>query len=209
MHVIMGRKTDGTYKEIAVNNNAELRIESDITVTVAPGDINIGNVDVVSMPALPAGANKIGSIDVASMPAITGAVTATGPLTNTELRATPVPVSGTVTANPPAAPTITRLLISKNTTGDSTIIAAPVAPACIYYELLKFQNNSDTAMTANVKFGAGDTNYDPTYMPARGDGYTEAPSRGYVKLPAATALVINLDVDAKQLIGHVRYWIAE
>ena len=209
MQVIMGRKTDGTYKEIAVNDDGELRIESDITVTVAPGDINIGNVDVVSMPALPAGANKIGSIDVASMPAITGAVTATGPLTNTELRATPVPVSGTVTANPPAAPVITRLLISKNTTGDSTIIAAPVAPNRIYYELLKFQNNSDAAMTATVKFGAADTNGDPTYMATRGDGYSDAPTRGYVKLPAATALVINLDVDAKQLTGHVRYWIAE
>ena len=189
MHVIMGRKTDGTYKEIAINDDGELRIESDLSVTVGDGL----HVEVTATPAIPAGANKIGSVDVASIPAITGTVT----------------VTGTVTANPPAAPTITRLLISKSTTGDSTIIAAPVAPACIYYELLKFQNNSDTAMTANVKFGAGDANYDPTYMAARGDGYTDAPSRGYVKLPAATALVINLDVDAKQLTGHVRYWIAE
>lgn len=142
-------------------------------------------VTVVDQPALPAGTNKIGGVDVVSMPAITG----------------------TVTASPPEQ-AITRLRISKNASGDNVLIAAPEAPLCIHYELLKFQNNSDVAMTALVKFGAGDTNYDPTYMAAKGDGYVDAPPRGYVKLPAATALIINLDVNAKEVIGHVRYWIA-
>jgi len=164
MNVIMGRRPDGTYKEIAVNDDGELRIESDLSVTVGDGL----------------------SVAVTALPPITGVVTAT-----------------------PPAQAITRLRISVSTSGDTVLIAAPEGALCIYYELLKFQNNSDAAITALVKFGGGDTNYDPTCMPAKGDGYIDAPPRGYVKLPPATALIINLDVTGKELIGHVRYWIAE
>lgn len=35
---------------------------------IAPGDNNIGNVDVVSLPMLPSGNNNIGDVDVASLP---------------------------------------------------------------------------------------------------------------------------------------------
>lgn len=53
--------------------------------------------------ALPAGNNNIGDVDVASSVLPTGAATAanqqTDALTDAELRATPVPVSGTVTSN--------------------------------------------------------------------------------------------------------------
>lgn len=164
MLVIMGARPDGTYKEIAVNDAGELRIESDLSVTVGAG-LTVG---------------------VTSMPPITGVVTASPPTQN-----------------------ITRKRITINTSGDNTIIAAPTGANCIYYELLKIQNNSDAAITALIKFGAGDTNYDPTPMPAKGDGYVDAPPRGYVKLPAATALIINLDVSGKEVTGHVRYWIAE
>lgn len=163
MNVIMGRRPDGTYIEIAVNDDGELRIESDLSVTVGDGL----------------------SVAVTTLP----------------------PITGVVTVNPPAQ-AITRLRISVSTSGDTVLIAAPEGALCIYYELLKFQNNSDAAITALVKFGAGDTNYDPTYMKERGDGYIDAPPRGYVKLPPATALIINLDVTGKELIGHMRYWIA-
>lgn len=40
------------------------------------GDNNIGNVDVVTLPSIPAGTNNIGDVDVLTMPAITGTVTA-------------------------------------------------------------------------------------------------------------------------------------
>jgi hypothetical protein len=182
MVVLMGTRTDGSYKEIAVNEDGELRIESDLSVTVGDGL----SVDVATLPSLPAGDNNIGNVDVVSLP----------------------PITGVVTANPPAQ-AITRLRISISTSGDTVLIAAPEGALCIYYEMLKFQNNSDAAITALVKFGAGDTNYDPTFMKERGDGYIDAPPRGYVKLPPATALIINLDVTGKELIGHMRYWIAE
>ena len=115
---------------------------------------------------------------------------------------------GSLAANPPAQ-AITRLRISKNTSGDNTLIAAPTGSLCIYYELLRLQNNSDSPITAQVKFGAADTNYDPVYMATKGDAYTDAPARGYVKLPPATALILNLNVTGKEIIGHIRYWIAE
>jgi hypothetical protein len=109
---------------------------------------------------------------------------------------------------PVALATVSRLRVSKNTSGDNVLIAAPAAPDCIYYEYLKLQNNSDSPITALVKFGASDTNYDPTYMGTKGEGYIDAPPRGFVKLPAATALIVNLDVNGKEVIGNIRYWIA-
>lgn len=39
-------------------------------LSIAPGDNNIGNVDVVTLPALPAGTNNIGDVDVLSLPAL-------------------------------------------------------------------------------------------------------------------------------------------
>lgn len=58
----------------------------------APGDVANGlDVDVTRLPSLPAGANAIGSVIVTSAPS----TAVTGPLTDAQLRATPVPVSGT------------------------------------------------------------------------------------------------------------------
>jgi hypothetical protein len=52
--------------------------------SIAAGDNNIGNVDVVTLPALPAGTNNIGDVDVLTLPAlptgsnVIGAVTQSG-----------------------------------------------------------------------------------------------------------------------------------
>lgn len=115
-------------------------------------------------------------------------------------------ITGNVTANPPTR-TVTRLRISKSASGDNVLVAAPAAGQAICYEYLKLQNNSDTAMTVLVKQGAGDSNYDPTYMAVKGDGLIDDARPGCVKLPAATALIVNIDVNGKELIGHLRYWI--
>lgn len=112
---------------------------------------------------------------------------------------------GVVTANPPTR-TVTRKRVAISSSGDNTIITAPAAGNRICYELLKYVNNSDSAITALVKFGASDTEYDTTPLPANGDGYVEDARPGFVALPAATALVINLDV-AKAVTGQVRYWV--
>jgi hypothetical protein len=39
-------------------------------ISIAAGDNNIGNVDIVTLPALPAGTNNIGDVDVLTLPAI-------------------------------------------------------------------------------------------------------------------------------------------
>lgn len=114
-------------------------------------------------------------------------------------------ITGSITAAPPTR-TVTRKRIAIDTSGDNTIIAAPAAGNRICYELLKYVNNSDSAITALVKFGAADTEYDTTPLPAKGDGYVEDARPGFVPLPAATALIINLDV-AKAVAGQVRYWV--
>jgi len=72
-----------------------------LTTPLPAGTNNIGDVDVLSLPALPAGANTIGKVDQglggASAWKVDGsAVTqpVSGPLTDAQLRAAAVPVSG-------------------------------------------------------------------------------------------------------------------
>jgi len=57
---------DGDYAPFQVDSLGRLRIAVD---AIAPGDNNIGNVDVVTLPAIPAGSNNIGDVDVLTVPA--------------------------------------------------------------------------------------------------------------------------------------------
>lgn len=90
------------------------------------------------------------------------AVPVSGPLTDAQLRATAVPVSdgggsitvdGSVTANP-TRKTLAFTTGTVSTSGDNTIIAAPGAGQQIYVRSLQIQNESSTATTVIVKFGA-------------------------------------------------------
>ncbi len=66
-----------------------------------------------------------GSVDVNNFPAVqpvSGTVTATGPLTNTELRATPVPVSGTFTGSNASTATVSQVVLTANT--NTTLLVA-------------------------------------------------------------------------------------
>ena len=61
---------DGTLNGTApIEGTAANGLEVDVT-RIAAGDNNIGNVDVVTLPALPAGANNIGDVDVLTLPAL-------------------------------------------------------------------------------------------------------------------------------------------
>ncbi len=51
-------------------------VSGTVTANLAAGTNNIGDVDVLTLPALPAGTNNIGDVDVLTLPAITGTVTA-------------------------------------------------------------------------------------------------------------------------------------
>lgn len=47
-------------------------VSGTVTANLAAGTNNIGDVDVLSLPAIPAGTNNIGDVDVLTMPAIVG-----------------------------------------------------------------------------------------------------------------------------------------
>ncbi len=65
-----------------------------------------------------------GSVDVNNFPAVqpvSGTVTATGPLTDTQLRATPVPVTGSFTSSASTA-TVSQVVLTANTS--TTLLVA-------------------------------------------------------------------------------------
>lgn len=77
--------------------DAELRATPiDVNATFTPsGTQDVNLVSTIPVPVTDNG----GSLTVDGTVAVSGSVAVTGPLTDTQLRATPVPISGTVTAN--------------------------------------------------------------------------------------------------------------
>jgi hypothetical protein len=151
---------------------------------------------------------------------VTGTVTASGPLTDTQLRATAVPVAdggatlsiddgagsitvdGSVTANP----TVVAMTTVTNTTasaGDNTVIAAPSAGNRIVIYSLQIQLEAATATTVLKK--SGSTNIGRLYLAAAGDGAIWVyPAGRELRLGTAEAFVINLS--GANAIGYtVRY----
>lgn len=111
----------------------------------------------VSVDNFPATQPVSGTVAVSNFPAtqpVSGTVTATGPLTDTQLRATPVPISGTVsvTAAISAIATVTSVPVS--TTVATLSASNPAKTKVIVY---------NEAGTLFVKFGAGATATSYTY----------------------------------------------
>lgn len=52
------------------DNGGSITVDGTVTANLAAGTNNIGDVDVLSLPALPAGTNNIGDIDVLTLPAL-------------------------------------------------------------------------------------------------------------------------------------------
>jgi hypothetical protein len=139
---------------------------------------------------------------------VTGTVTASGPLTDTQLRATAVPVAdggatlsiddgagsitvdGSVTTTP-AAVTITNVTNTTATSGDNTIVAAPGSGQRLRLHMLKIQLEAATATTVLLK--SGSTTFDRVYCAAAGDGMIVVYPVGREQLLGTNeALVINL-----------------
>lgn len=91
--------------EIAVLNSIDTKLTSPITVT---GTVTATNPSVgIEGAAAPASATEVAGVDSlgdlrALSVSTTGVLDVQGPLTDAQLRATPVPVSGTVTATNPS-----------------------------------------------------------------------------------------------------------
>jgi len=97
------------------------RVKLEIGADGAAADVHTGN----PLPVSDAG----GSLTVDGTVAVSGSVAVTGPVTDAQLRATAVPVSGTVTTTPPAnASTNVALawLLNLGFAATSDVVAAPV-----------------------------------------------------------------------------------
>lgn len=62
-----GTAADGLLVNLGSNN--DVTVTGTVTANLAAGTNNIGDVDVLSLPALPTGTNNIGDVDVVSVPA--------------------------------------------------------------------------------------------------------------------------------------------
>lgn len=128
----------------------------------------------------------------------------TQPLTDAQLRASAVPVSGTFfQATQPvsrAERTYTRFRVDTSTSGDNTIIAAQGAGVSIYVSELVVINKSTTATLVLLKEGS--TTIGDVDMPSEGDGIVLI--YGFDnewKLPSNTALVGNLSGN-----NNISFW---
>jgi len=99
---LQGTAADGLLVNLGANN--DVTVTGTVTANLAAGTNNIGDVDVLSLPALAAGTNNIGDVDVLTVPADpfganADAASATGSI-SAKLRfiaSTGIPVTGTVT----------------------------------------------------------------------------------------------------------------
>ena len=96
--------------------------------TALPVTDNAGSLTVDVGTALPAGTNAIGKlaanngVDIGDVTINNASLAVTGPLTDTELRATAVPVSGTVTASGPLTDTQLRAADVKITLDSEAVV---------------------------------------------------------------------------------------
>jgi hypothetical protein len=99
------------------NTGGTLNVGGTVAVSsIAAGDNNIGNVDVVTLPALPAGNNNIGDVDVASLPALAAGTNTIGVVRNKESTGT-LDDAGTDR-------TVKYAIIDAASSGDNTLLAA-------------------------------------------------------------------------------------
>lgn len=119
----------------------------------------------------------------------TGTLAVSGPLTDTQLRATPVPVSGTVTANPAtyAGKTLTYVSVNQSAAGTTTLAAASVGNK---HKLLSTTLTMSAAGTLKFTDGVGDLT-GPMDVAATG-GFVESPSIIPYRETGATNRALNL-----------------
>lgn len=90
-------------------------------VTVEPGDLPLlVDGSAVTQP-------------VSGTVSVSGSVAVTGPLTDAELRATPVPVSGTVTTSPVTSSSATVTQVTSNGSNQTLLAANPARKKFILY----------------------------------------------------------------------------
>lgn len=138
---------DGTGVSISSTGSS---LNVDVTNTVP--------ISAVSLP-LPAGASTsalqtAGNASLTSIDSkLTSPITVTGPLTDTQLRATPVPISGTITANQGTSPWVTSVSNFPATQPVSGTVAVTQSTTPWVDNITQFGNNP--VVTGTGASGAG------------------------------------------------------
>lgn len=116
--------TTATGNGVAGTGTQRVSIASDnsaFSVNAAQsGTWNIGSI--ITLPSLPAGANSIGSVTVSGTTAVSG------PLTDTQLRASAVPISGTVTTSPSGTQAVSGT-VTANAGSGTFAVSGPLTDA--------------------------------------------------------------------------------
>lgn len=204
--LIPATAADGLLVEVSNPTAGTGLTDAELRATPVPvsGTVTVGT-------ALPAGNNNVGDVDIATVPAplsttgggteatalrvtvasnSTGLLPVSGPLTDTQLRATPVPVSGTVTAN--AGTNLNTSLLALEAGGN-------LAAAAVSLSVLDDWDESDRAKTNPIVGQAG--------VQGASGGVTALTQRVVlatdVALPAGTNAIGKLAANSGVDIGDV------
>ena len=185
-----------TMPSVAVTNVGTFAVQATGTVTanLAAGTNNIGDVDVLSLPALPAGTNNIGDVDVLTLPNVTLAAgtntnEVVGDVAHSAAAAgNPVLIAGVAQAHDDTAPP-NRVDAESDATRfatdfDGSLFVRPHGPQVWTYHLNTSTAQTDT--TVHAAPGAGLSLYVGTIVFSSGD---------------ATAINMFLEEGASTIMG--------
>jgi hypothetical protein len=139
-------------------------------------------VTIATLPALTAGSAVIGHVinDTGSTTAVTGTVAVSGPITDTQIRATPLPVTGTMTANA----VISTVNSSTATLGIGAVFTGTSEDITEYADIrvYVFADQASATDGLSIQQSSNGTNWDVT------DVYT---------IPASTGKTFSVPASAK------------
>lgn len=188
---------------VPVTDNAgSLTVDGTVTANLAAGTNNIGDVDVLSLPAIPAGTNNIGDIDVLTVPAplsttgggteaaalrVTVASDSTGVL-SVDDNGGSLTVDGTVTAN---------LAAGTNNIGDVDVLTIAAGDNNIGNVDIVTMPNVTLAAGTNTNEVVGDAAHDAAVAgnPVLIGGYATNNIEGLTQVAAGDAARIVVDLN--------------
>ena len=128
---VQGNGTSGTAIKVTISSDSTGQVKlatgsATIGKLAANSGVDIGDVDVLSLPSLPAGTNNIGDVDVLSLPSLPAGANAIGTVGVTSL---PVLPAGDNNIGNVDIVTMPSLPAGTNNIGDVDVLSLPALPA--------------------------------------------------------------------------------
>lgn len=180
-----GKDGSSNLQTLATDTDGNLQID---VLSIAAGDTNIGNVDVVTLPALVAGSANIGDVDIASGPTGSSALQAQGTAAHDVATVgNPVLIGAqmeTMADSAPGTRASTDADAVKVASTDGALFVIPTAP-----QMWSYHENSSSALT------------DTSVHAAPGSGLSLYVTDIVVSTGAATALNVFFEEGASTVLG--------